>query len=136
MPQPPEDVCDELDTQVFQSLTFTAGTNLFAHEPRTEVNYPVPCIFVWEGAGFAPEECFNATSGTRFNPTVFVRIRCPNENMQLGRLIARDVRDFLHKRDITGYISFVSLNSGPLPEGENRASQHEFSLTFQGAYRV
>ena len=134
--KPAEDLAAFLSGKVANGVTLTAAANLFARSPIVAPGFPDVCVFLWESGGYVdPIMGTPALRGTLYYPSVQVRVRGTSRKEGPARQMARDVRDLLHRKDISTYISCLVREASPIPLGENAATSPEFGLNVELIYR-
>lgn len=114
------------------------GINLFTGPVRPTVapvaaaaGVPSAAIFVLASGG-PPVEPYigGASAGSTYQARVQVRVRMNPGDNENATLVARTVRDKLHKGVISGYASSLAQNAEPLYLGQDKAGSHEWSVNF------
>jgi hypothetical protein len=111
----------------------TAGTDLFACEPRLGSPYPAECVFVWSSVGGNAEPYLG--TGNYDTIPVQVRVRSKSVNATIGayqttRTLARTLKDLAHKATIAGYVSVIVREPEPyqLPTREGGMAEFGFNV--------
>lgn len=130
MPTPAEDVASALNGQ----YSLVSATNLFSCAPRDGAEFPAPCVFCWESTGGLPIQPHMGTTTDVYRPSVQIRVRGVNNGYAAARTLARNIRDYLHRRQVSGYISCVVRESAPIDLGSSPSAYPEFGLNVDLIY--
>ena len=110
-------------------LGLTVGTNLFRGPVRpVSAGVPAKAVFVLVTGGPGPVPYLDAAvHGDTWQFDVQVRIRGDRESFATTRTLARAIRNALHRADISGYLSALSIESEPTYMGFDGSERPEFS---------
>jgi len=110
-------------------LSLTVGTNLFRGPVRpVSAGVPAKAVFCLATGGGAPQPYLDAaTYGDTWFFDVQVRIRGERQAFATTRTLARAIRNALHRADISGYLSALSIESEPTFLGFDGSERPEFS---------
>jgi hypothetical protein len=114
-----------------------AGANIFTGPVRptaspsgSGLGVPAAAIFVLASGGPAPDPYLGSPASSSYAPRVQVRVRGnPGDNAN-ALLVARTVRDKLHRAAISGYVSSLVQNAEPIYLAQDDAGSHEWSINF------
>ena len=133
---PAADVVAFLTGKAANSVTLTAGTNLFAGPMRSKDQSPSPAVFVLNTGGPEPTLYLQGRRDSLFRPTVQVLIRGPAGDLEVGERFARGVYAWLHQRVTGGYLSWYARDSAPALVSIEDSSQHGvWSINLECQYR-
>lgn len=136
---PDADVVTYLAAQLgtVAGVAWASGTNLFrgpVRAPSDDLSsggVPNFAIFVLSSAGPAPEKFIGgASAGSLYLGRVQVRVRGNPGEFDNPQLVARTVRDTLHRAAIAGYVYFAAVDSEPVYIGADDNRCEEFALNF------
>lgn len=118
------------------NYSLTSGTNLFAG-PVVVVATGVPdkAVFILATGGAPPQPFIDGSGQDYCRSAVQIRIRSTTEDFPGGQTLARNVRDFLHKRVVSGYVDIRAREAEPNYLGPDEQGHHEWSVNLDLEHR-
>jgi hypothetical protein len=124
---------DILTALAAAGIGLSRGINLFCGPPRAANPPTIPhqAVFVLASGGPEQEAYSDGTTTERRYSAVQVRVRSNPRGFDAGNTLARQVRDALHHRTLTGYLDVRAMQSEPIYIGEDEPGHHEFSVNLE-----
>lgn len=133
---PALDLVNFLDTKAAGSMTLAKATNLFAGPMRGQDSTPAPAVFCLNTGGPSGSELLGGHRASLQRPTVQVMLRGPAGDIEAGEAIGRALLEWLHLRDLSGYVGLYVREPQPAFLGEDGDQHGLWVLNVECLYKA